>query len=102
MTVKVALNGMGRIGRCILRHYVQSQRKDIEIVAVNAPGDVKRHVHLLKYDSIHGVLPYNVTADENSFDAGRGKMIRFDNRDPSKIDWKSTGADIDVSTYQKH
>lgn len=94
MAVKVALNGMGRIGRCILRHYIQSNRKDIEIVAVNAPGDIKRHVHLLKYDSIHGVLNSNVAGGEDWFDAGRGKMVRFDDRDPANIDWAATGAEI--------
>ncbi len=94
MAVKLALNGMGRIGRCILRHYVESGRKDVEIVAVNAPTDIKRHVHLLKYDSTHGVLPYEVKGDEKTFQVGNHKMVRFDNRDPSKIDWKSAGADI--------
>ncbi|HCR86448.1 MAG TPA: type I glyceraldehyde-3-phosphate dehydrogenase [Alphaproteobacteria bacterium] len=94
MAVKVALNGMGRIGRCILRHYLESNRKDVEIVAVNAPGDIKRHIHLLKYDSIHGVLPVAVNGDEKSFTAGDKKMVRFDERDPAKIDWASTGAEI--------
>lgn len=94
MTVKVALNGMGRIGRCILRHYVQSGRDDIEIVAVNAPGDIERHVHLLQYDSVHGVLEKQVSGGKDFFDAGRGKMTRFDDRDPAKIDWASTGAEI--------
>lgn len=94
MAIKVALNGMGRIGRCILRHYIQSGRDDIEIVAVNAPGDVARHVHLLKYDSVHGVLDADVSAGDDYFDAGRGKMIRFDDRDPANIDWAATGAEI--------
>ncbi len=94
MAVKVALNGMGRIGRCILRHYIESGRKDIEIVAVNAPVDIKRHVHLLKYDSVHGVLPYEVSGDENSFTVGDKKMIRYDGRDPGKINWASSGAEI--------
>jgi len=94
MAIKVALNGMGRIGRCILRHYIQSNRDDIEIVAVNATGDVQRHVHLLKYDSVHGVLDAEVSAGDDFFDAGRGKMVRFNDRDPANIDWASTGAEI--------
>jgi glyceraldehyde 3-phosphate dehydrogenase len=94
MTVKIALNGMGRIGRCILRHYIQSGRKDIEIVAVNATGDIGRHVHLLKYDSVHGVLDAEVSGGNDFFNAGRGNMVRFNDRDPAKIDWASTGADI--------
>lgn len=94
MTVKIALNGMGRIGRCILRHYIESGRKDVEIVAVNAPGDIERHVHLLKYDSIHGILKSEVSGTETTFNAGRGDMIRFDERDPEAVDWGSTGADV--------
>lgn len=94
MAVKLALNGMGRIGRCILRHYIESGRKDVEIVAVNAPGDIKRHVHLLKYDSIHGVLKGEVSGDDKTFTAGGKKMVRFDSRDPKEIDWASTGAEI--------
>ena len=94
MAVKVALNGMGRIGRCILRHYVESGRDDIEIVAVNAPGDIQRHVHLLKYDSVHGILDADVEGDESSFNPGRGAITRFDTRDPSEVDWAATGAEI--------
>ena len=94
MAVNVALNGMGRIGRCILRHYVQSGRDDIEIVAVNAPDDIERHVHLLKYDSIHGTLNAEVKGDENSFDAGRGKMQRFNTRNPEEVDWAASGAEV--------
>lgn len=94
MAIKVALNGMGRIGRCILRHYIQSSRDDIEIVAVNATGDIARHVHLLKYDSVHGVLDAEVSGGDDFFDAGRGKMVRFNDRDPANIDWAATGADI--------
>jgi glyceraldehyde 3-phosphate dehydrogenase len=94
MAVKVALNGMGRIGRCILRHYIESGRKDIEIVAVNAPGDIKRHIHLLKYDSTHGVLDAEVSGGTAFFSVDGKKMIRFDERDPAKIDWKKAGADV--------
>lgn len=94
MAVKIALNGMGRIGRCILRHYVESGRDDVEIVAVNAPGDIERHIHLLQYDSVHGILGAKVDAGKDWFDAGRGKMVRFDSRDPADVDWASTGAEI--------
>jgi glyceraldehyde 3-phosphate dehydrogenase len=94
MAVKVALNGMGRIGRCILRHWIESGRTDIDIVAVNAPGDIKRHVHLLKYDSTHGTLKNEVSGGTDFFSVNGKKMVRFDERDPAKIDWKKAGADI--------
>jgi len=91
MAVKVALNGMGRIGRCILRHWIESGRDDIDIVAVNAPGDIKRHVHLLKYDSIHGVLNADIQGGDDFFSVNGKKMVRFDERDPAKIDWDDVG-----------
>ena len=95
MTVKVALNGMGRIGRCILRHWIESGRDDIDIVAVNAPGDIKRHIHLLKYDSIHGVLDADIQGGDDWYSVNGKKMVRFDERDPAKIDWDDVGgADI--------
>ena len=95
MAVKVALNGMGRIGRCILRHWIESGRDDIEIVAVNATGDIGRHAHLLKYDSVQGVLKADVEGGDDYFSVNGKKMVRFDERDPSKIDWKNAGgADI--------
>ena len=91
MAVKIALNGMGRIGRCILREYIQSGRTDVEIVAVNAPGDIKRHIHLLKYDSIHGVLNADIQGGEDFFSVNGKKMVRFNERDPAKIDWDDVG-----------
>ena len=60
--VKVAINGFGRIGRLILRAIYESKRDDIEVVAINDLSDVKTSAHLLKFDSVHGVFPFETSA----------------------------------------
>ena len=66
MTVRVAINGFGRIGRNILRAIVEAKRKDVEIVAINDLGTVETNAHLLLYDSIHGKFPAEVKLDGDS------------------------------------
>ena len=75
MTVKVAINGFGRIGRNILRGIVESGRKDIEVVAINDLGPVETNAHLLRFDSVHGRFPAEVTVD-GEFLVVNGKKIR--------------------------
>jgi glyceraldehyde 3-phosphate dehydrogenase len=92
MTIKIGINGLGRIGRCVIRALVESGRKDIEIVAVNGPAPVETHVHLLKYDSVHGPFRGEVKAAAGGIDAGRGVMRLTHERDVSKLDW--SGIDV--------
>lgn len=94
MAVKVGINGLGRIGRCILRHYFESNRSDVEIVAVNASGSIDRHLHLLKYDSTHGVFNEDVQGNDNEISISGKKIKRFADRNPENIPWGSVGADI--------
>ena len=61
MAIRVAINGFGRIGRLVLRAIVESGRRDIEVVAVNDLGPVETNAHLLRYDSVHGRFPGEVT-----------------------------------------
>ena len=97
MTVKVGINGFGRIGRNFLRALLASGA-DAEVVAVNDLTDNKSLAHLLKYDSILGRFPGEVTFDEESITVD-GKTIRvFEERDPSKLDWASVGADVVVES----
>ena len=97
MTVRVGINGFGRIGRNFFRA-VQASGADIEVVATNDLMDNKTLAHLLKYDSILGRFPGEVTYDDTSITAG-GKTFRvFEERDPAKIDWASVGADIVVES----
>jgi glyceraldehyde 3-phosphate dehydrogenase len=94
MTVRVAINGFGRIGRNILRAIAESGRKDIEVVALNDLGPVETNAHLLRYDSVHGRFPGTVTVEGDSISLGNGKIKVCAERDPSKLPWKDLGVDI--------
>jgi len=97
VTVRVGINGFGRIGRNFFRA-VRASGADIEIVGVNDLTDNKTLAHLLKYDSILGRFPGEVTYDETSIIVD-GKAIRvFEERDPAKIDWAGVGADVIVES----
>ena len=94
MTVRVAINGFGRIGRNVLRAIAESGRKDIEVVAANDLGPVETNAHLLRYDSVHGRFPKEVTVKGDSISID-GKAIKITaERDPSKLPWKDLGVDI--------
>src|ERR1041385_3708085 len=94
MSVRVAINGFGRIGRNILRAIAESGRKDIEVVAVNDLGPVETNAHLLRYDSVHGRFPGEVTVEGDSISLGNGKIKVCAERDPGKLPWKDLGIDI--------
>ena len=74
MTVRVAINGFGRIGRNILRAIHESGRKDIQVVAVNDLGPVETNAHLLRYDSVHGRFTHEVTVDGDQISVGNEKF----------------------------
>jgi len=94
MTVKVAINGFGRIGRNILRGIVESGRKDIEVVAINDLGPVETNAHLLRFDSVHGRFPADV-AVEGEFLVINGKKIRVTAiKDPATLPHRELGVDI--------
>ncbi len=92
MTLKVAINGFGRIGRNILRAAIESGRTDIEIVAINDLGPVEANAHLLQYDSVHGRFPAEVKVSGNSLDVGRGPIEVTAIREPAKLPW--AGVDV--------
>ncbi len=95
MTIKVAINGYGRIGRNILRaHYEGGKKHDIEIVAINDLGDVKTNVHLTKYDTAHGKFPGTVGIDGEYMVVNGDKIKVLANRDPSKLPWAELGVDV--------
>jgi glyceraldehyde 3-phosphate dehydrogenase len=94
MSVRVGINGFGRIGRNILRAIAESGRKDIEVVALNDLGPVETNAHLLRYDSVHGRFPGEVKVEGDSISLGNGKIKVCAERDPSKLPWKDLGVDI--------
>ncbi|QDM18423.1 type I glyceraldehyde-3-phosphate dehydrogenase [Tardiphaga sp. vice352] len=94
MAVRVSINGFGRIGRNVLRAIYESKRTDIEVVAINDLGSVESNAHLLRFDSVHGRFPGEVTVDGDSIDIGRGKIKVTAVRDPNTLPWKDLGIDI--------
>ena len=97
MTTKVAINGFGRIGRNVLRAFLESNA-DIEFVAINDITDSKTLAHLLKYDSIYGILEGDVGFDENSISLSGKKVRVFSERNPGSIPWGDVGAQIVVES----
>jgi glyceraldehyde 3-phosphate dehydrogenase len=94
MTVRVAINGFGRIGRLVLRGIIESRRNDVEVVGINDLGPVETNAHLLKYDSVHGVLDNDVTVAGDTMDVGRGPIKVTAERDPAKLPWGDLGVDV--------
>ncbi|MGB3391274.1 MAG: type I glyceraldehyde-3-phosphate dehydrogenase [Pseudaminobacter sp.] len=94
MTVRVAINGFGRIGRNIVRAIYESGRKDIDVVAVNDLGPVETNAHLLRYDSVHGRFPREVTVEGDQINIGTDAFKVTAIKDPSQLPWKELGVDI--------
>ena len=88
MTIRVGINGFGRIGRMILRSIVENKRKDIEVVAINNRGNSKISSFLLKHDTIHGELKTKINHSEKSIEVNGKKIDMIHETDISKIDWK--------------
>src|SRR5712691_9267113 len=102
MTVRVAINGFGRIGRNVLRAIAESGRTDIEVVAANDLGPVETNAHLLRYDSVHGRFPGMVTVKGDTISVGNGAIKITAERDPSKLPWKDLGIDIAKDKASMH
>jgi len=94
MAVRVAINGFGRIGRNILRAIIESGRTDIDVVAINDLGPVETNAHLLRYDSVHGRFPHEITVSGDTIDVGRGPIKVTAVRDPKELPWKELNIDI--------
>ena len=94
MSVRVAINGFGRIGRNILRAIVESARNDIIVVGVNDLGPVETNAHLLRYDSVHGKFPADVNIRDNNLDVGQGPIKVTSIRDPKELPWKELNVDV--------
>ncbi len=94
MSVRVAINGFGRIGRNILRAIVESARDDIIVVGINDLGPVETNAHLLRYDSVHGKFPADVKVSGNDLDIGQGPIKVTSIRDPKDLPWKELDVDI--------
>lgn len=94
MAVRVAINGFGRIGRLAMRAAMEAGRNDVDFVAINDLGAVNVNAHLLKYDSVHGTFPGEVSSGSDSITVN-GKTVKvLQERDPTKLPWKEMGVDV--------
>src|SRR5580658_1218938 len=94
MPTKIAINGFGRLGRCIVRAIAERNIKGLELVAINDLTDAKTLAHLYNYDSVHGRAAHKATAIEGAIDFGISKAKVVAEKDPAKLPWKELGADI--------
>ena len=95
MTIRVAINGYGRIGRNVLRaHYEGGKKHDIEIVAINDLGDPKTNAHLTQYDTAHGKFPGTVTVDGDYMVVNGDKIRVLANRNPAELPWGELNVDV--------
>ena len=94
MTIRIGINGFGRIGRLVTRALSEYDIKDIELVAINSPGALETSAHLLRYDSVHGRFNANVEVGDDWIDFGRGKVRMTHERIPAQVDWRDVGVDV--------
>lgn len=94
MTLRVAINGFGRIGRLVLRSIIEHGRKDIQVVAINDLGPVETNAHLFRYDTVHGKFAGKVVVDGDTIDVGTGPIKVTAIRNPAELPHKELGVDI--------
>jgi glyceraldehyde 3-phosphate dehydrogenase len=94
MPTKIAINGFGRIGRCIVRAMAERNIKDLDVVAINDLTDAKTLAHLYNFDSVHGRAPHPAKALEGAIDFGFCKPRVVAEKDPAKLPWKELGVDV--------
>ena len=92
--VKVGINGFGRIGRLILRAILENYKHKMQVVAINDLGSTEANAHLIKYDSTHGVLKYDIQTSSDGFKIGNNQIKVFAEKNPANIPWKKVNADI--------
>ncbi len=94
MTVRVAINGFGRIGRLVLRAIIESGRDDIEVVAINDLASPQANAHLLKYDSVHGTLRKSIKADDSALIIEGKRIAALSERNPADLPWGELSVDV--------
>ena len=94
MAIRVAINGFGRIGRLVLRAIYESGRRDIKVVAINDLGSVEANAHLLKYDTVHGIFPFDVKVKGNNLMIGRNAIAVSAESNPTKLAWRKLKVDV--------
>ncbi len=94
MSVRVAINGFGRIGRLVMRAIGETKGGDVVVVGINDLGPPETNAHLLRHNSVHGKFPHTVTVKGDTLDAGQGPIKVTAEKDPAKLPWKDLGVDV--------
>src|SRR3954466_13217887 len=94
MAGRGANKGLCRTGRLVMRAAFEQKNSEIEVVGINDLGSVETNAHLLRFDSVHGRFPGEVTSGDNWMDIGRGKIRVTAERDPAKLPWRELGVDV--------
>ena len=94
MSVRVAINGFGRIGRLVLRAIIESKNDQIEVIAINDLGSIETNIHLLKYDSIHGILNQNIKSTSDGMILSGKEIKVFSERGPENLPWNQLNIDV--------
>lgn len=95
---KLAINGLGRIGRMVLRHYMEVRPKEVELVAANDLVPTDDLAYLIKYDSVHGKAPFTVEASEHAIRMGDVELKVFAEKDPAQLPWENLGVDAVIES----
>ncbi len=91
---KVAINGLGRIGRLVLRHYLSNPPENLQIVAANDLTPTDELAYLLRYDSVHGRASFPIECGQDYLELGSQKVAVFNEKDPVNLPWKALGVDV--------
>ena len=94
MTIKIGINGFGRIGRLVARAIVEYGIEDIELVAINSPGAIETSAHLLRYDSVHGRFGHEVEIGDGFIEYHNSPVAMSHHRDPGAVNWGGMGVDV--------
>ncbi len=92
--MRIAINGFGRIGKLVFRAFLEKQISNVEVVAINELGAIDSSIHLLKYDSIHGIMPYKIKKTKNGIKVKNNNIVFYSEKDPNNLPWKSLKVDI--------
>ena len=92
--IKIGINGFGRIGRLVLRALLENYKDKIQVVAINDLGSIEANAHLVKYDSTHGTLPYDVETSKSGFKILNQDIKVYAERDPANLPWGKVGVDV--------
>ena len=95
---RLAINGLGRIGRMVLRHYMDARPKEVELVAANDLVPTNDLAYLIKYDSVHGRATFPVEADEHAIRMGDISLEVYAEKDPAQLPWKRLGVDVVIES----